>query len=88
MELPSIGKSISIGDELGEIESVKAVSNVYSPVVGEVIEVNTPLPDNLEILGEDPYEKGWIAKVKITDEAALDKLMDHAAYEKQCAEAS
>mgnify|MGYP000278575094 CR=1 FL=1 len=86
MELPQPGSSVSSGTSFGEVESVKAVSDVYAPVTGEVIEVNTALPDSLEILSTDPYIKGWIAKIRITDESNLGNLMDFAAYQKQCAE--
>ena len=61
---------------------------MYAPVAGEVIAVNESLPDNLETLSNDPYGEGWIARIKITDDAALTNLMDHAAYQKQCAEES
>ena len=87
MDLPEVGKTLAAGDEFGEVESVKAVSPLYSPVGGEVIEVHSELPDELDKINDDPYNFGWIIKVKIDDEAALDKLMDHAAYQKQCAEA-
>ena len=83
MELPKVGAAVTAGETFGEVESVKAVSDIYSPVTGEVTEVNTSLPDNLEILGTDPYDKGWIAKIKITD-GGTDHLMDFAAYQKQC----
>lgn len=86
IELPEVGKAIAAGDSFGEIESVKAVSDLYSPVTGEIIEVNRDLIDSLETFSSDPYGKGWIAKVKITDKSSLLKLMDHAAYQKQCAE--
>ena len=85
MELPEVGKTVSAGDSIGEIESVKAVSDMYSPVDGEVIEVNGALPDNLETLNNDPYGEGWAVKIKIADESGLAKLMDHAAYVQQCA---
>ncbi len=85
MELPKVGAKVAAGDELGEVESVKAVSPIYSPVSGEVIEVNKDLPNQLEILNSDPYGRGWIAKVKITDESSLGKLMDYITYQKQCA---
>ncbi|MGB7345570.1 MAG: glycine cleavage system protein GcvH [Pirellulaceae bacterium] len=87
MDLPEVGKKLAVGDEFGEVESVKAVSPLYSPVSGEVIEVHSELPDDLEKINADPYDFGWIIKVKLSDEAALANLMDHAAYEKQCAEA-
>lgn len=86
MELPEVGAEVSAGGEFGEVESVKAVSPLYSPVDGEVTEVNSSLPDALETLNNDPYGAGWIVKVRITDESGLSKLMDHAAYQKQCAE--
>lgn len=86
LQLPEVGTSLSEGDELGEIESVKAVASVYSPVTGEVLEVNAGLPDELEKLNEDPFGEGWVAKIKITDASTLDNLLDHEAYQKQCAE--
>lgn len=86
MDLPSVGGSVSAGEPFGEVESVKATSDLYSPVNGEVLEVNESLPDNLEVLGVDPYVQGWIMKVKISDDSSLANLMDHAAYEKQCSE--
>ena len=85
MELPQVGKKVSSGEEFGEVESVKAVSPLYSPVDGEVVAVNSDLPDRLETLGEDPYGAGWIVKIKLSDESSLEKLLDYAAYQKQCA---
>ena len=87
MDLPETGRVVTAGDEFGEVESVKAVSPLYSPVSGEVVEVHSELPDNLEKLNEDPYDFGWIMKVKLSGDAGREKLMDHAAYEEQCAEA-
>jgi glycine cleavage system H protein len=86
IELPKMGRQVKSEESFAEVESVKAVSDVYSPVTGEVISVNESLPDNLETLSNDPYGKGWIAKIKVTDESSLKKLMDHAAYKRQCAE--
>jgi glycine cleavage system H protein len=86
MDLPEVGKQVEAGSEFGEVESVKAVSPLYSPVDGEVIAVNDSLPDNLETLNEDPYGAGWVIKVKVTDDGNLAKLMDQATYQKQCAE--
>lgn len=86
MDLPDVGDSVTAGESFGEVESVKATSDMFSPVDGEIIAVNTDLPDNLEILNDDPYAAGWIIKVKLTSEDALAKLMDHATYEKQCSE--
>lgn len=87
MDLPAVGTAVSAGEPFGEVESVKATSDLYSPVNGEVVEINETLPDNLEILGTDPYVQGWIIKVKLSDESALENLLDHAAYEKQVSEA-
>ncbi len=86
MELPDVGAEVSAGGEFGEVESVKAVSPLYSPVDGKVVEVNSSLPDSLETLNSDPYGDGWIVKVQVSDETSLSKLMDYAAYQKQCAE--
>lgn len=86
IDLPAVGKAVEAEQPLCEVESVKAVSDIYSPVTGEIVAVNEALPDTLEILGEDPYTQGWIAKIKITDEAGLANLLDHAAYEKLCRE--
>jgi len=86
IDLPAVGKQVEAQQPCCEVESVKAVSDVYSPVTGEVLAVNESLPDAPEILGEDPYEAGWIAKIKITDEAGLANLLDHTAYQKLCSE--
>jgi glycine cleavage system H protein len=84
MELPEVGRTVTAGEEIGEVESVKAVSPLYSPVQGEITAVNSSLPDNLETLTADPYDAGWIVKVRLSDEAALSDLKDFAAYQKQC----
>jgi len=86
IELPKVGRQVKAQESFCEVESVKAVSDVYAPVTGEVIAVNTSLPDHLETLSSDPYGDGWIARIKITDDSSLKNLMDHAAYQKQCAE--
>ena len=87
MALPSVGNQVAAGQEFGEVESVKAVSPLYSPVSGEVIAVNDELIDQLETLNDDPYTAGWIMKVNISG-ALPDNLLDFAAYQKQCAESS
>lgn len=84
LELPEVGKTIQAGTEIGEVESVKAVSPIYSPLDGEVIEVNTALADSVESLGDSPYDRGWIAKLRITDASGLADLMDYETYRKQC----
>jgi glycine cleavage system H protein len=85
MALPKVGQTFAAGQEFGEVESVKAVSPVYLPVAGEITEVNTPLVDQLTILNEDPYNKGWIVKIKVTDPSQTSALLSYADYQKQCA---
>ncbi|HIE71188.1 MAG TPA: glycine cleavage system protein GcvH, partial [Planctomycetes bacterium] len=82
LDLPAVGATVTIGESFGEIESVKAVSSLYSPVTGEVIESNEELGDNLEWLSEEPFGKAWMVKVKIS--AAGPDLMDVAAYDSHC----
>jgi glycine cleavage system H protein len=86
IELPKVGQQVKAEQSFCEVESVKAVSDVYAPVSGEVIAVNESLADKLELLSGDPYGEGWIARIKVTDDTGLKNLMDHAAYQKQCAE--
>jgi glycine cleavage system H protein len=86
MQLPEVGQKVEAGKPFGEIESVKAVSDLYSPVDGEIVAVNSKLPENLELLNQDPYGKGWMLQIKIADESGLKKLKDAKSYEKQCAE--
>ena len=88
IELPKVGRQVKGEESFCEVESVKAVSDVYAPVAGEVIAANDKLADNLELLSNDPYGEGWVARIKISDEAGLKKLMDYAAYQKQIAEES
>ena len=85
MELPEVGKNVAAEEPLCEVESVKAVSDVYAPLSGEVIAVNESLPDALETLSNDPYGEGWIAKIAVSDDTGLGNLMDYEAYQKQCA---
>jgi glycine cleavage system H protein len=86
IELPEVGRALKAGESFGEVESVKAVSDLYSPLSGEIVDVNGELPNHLDQLHDDPYGSGWIMKIRITDEAELSQLLSHAAYEKQCAE--
>jgi glycine cleavage system H protein len=86
IDLPDKGQAVTAGESFGEIESVKAVSDLYSPVTGEIIAVNADLAESLESFSSDPYGAGWIMKVRVTDAASLDHLLDYEAYEKQCAE--
>lgn len=82
MALPTVGQKVEAGGEFGEVESVKAVSPMYSPVSGEIVEVNSGLVDRLDQLNADPYDQGWIMKVKMSDPSELDRLLDFAAYQK------
>lgn len=84
VELPEVGASLDAGDVLGVVESVKAASDVYSPIAGRVIEVNEALSDDPSLLNKDPYEN-WIAVLEIEDESFLDSLMDASQYEEFCA---
>ncbi len=82
LDLPAKGASVTIGESFGEIESVKAVSSLYAPVSGEVIDSNKSLPDNLEWLSQEPFGKAWMIKVKVT--AKSPELMTAAAYDAHC----
>ncbi len=88
IELPKVGRQVKAGESFGEIESVKAVSDIYAPLSGEIVEVHSTLSDKLETLNSDPYGEGWLVKIKMTSEAELKSLMDYPAYQKQCAEES
>lgn len=81
VEFPDVGSSFEKGDECGSIESVKAVSSLYAPLSGEVIEVNTDLEDAPEILNEDPYGKGWLLKIRPENPSELDDLMSASQYQ-------
>jgi glycine cleavage system H protein len=86
VDLPGSGRQVEAKKPFGEIESVKAVSDLYSPVDGQVVEVNAALRDALEKLPDDPYGFGWLVKIRIANEAGLADLLNYAAYQKQCAE--
>jgi len=81
VELPAIGENVNKGDACSNIESVKAVSDIYAPVSGEIVEVNESLEDKPELVNHEPYGNGWIIKVKIDDSDELDELMDKEQYE-------
>lgn len=80
VELPKVGKQVTAGGEAAVVESVKAASEVYAPVSGEVVEVNSELEGAPGTVNEDPAGKGWFLKIKVKDKAELDKLMSEAAY--------
>ena len=80
VELPEVGTSLTKGDELGTVESVKAVSELYTPVSGEVIEINEALEDNPGLINESPYDQGWMVKIKANNSDELKTFMDKTAY--------
>ncbi len=84
MELPNVGDAVEVGETFGEIESVKAVSEMYSPVAGEIVAVNDTVGDRLETLAQDPYDDGWLVKIKISGDEGLGQLLDFAAYNEFC----
>ncbi len=82
IELPAAGVKVEKGKSFGTIEAVKAVSDLFAPVAGEVVESNTEMKDHPEVVNKDPYNKGWMVKIIITDPAQLDALLDVQAYKK------
>jgi len=86
VELPAVGDKVSKEDAFGVVESVKAVSDIYAPLSGKVIEVNDDLPDDPEMLNEDPYGDGWIIRIELTDPEEVEDLMTSAEYEQYVAE--
>ncbi len=86
VELPREGDEVQKEDEFGTIESVKAVSAVYSPVSGTIVKVNEILEANPEYINDDPYDVGWLVEIQMSDTSELDGLMDAAAYEAFAAE--
>ncbi|MEL6543407.1 MAG: glycine cleavage system protein GcvH [Myxococcota bacterium] len=82
VELPDVGTTMSAGDTFGTVESVKAVSDLFAPVGGEVTEVNEDLTETPEVVNSEPYGKAWMIKLKLADAAELEELMDAAAYGK------
>lgn len=82
IELPEIGRNLEVHQTIGAIESVKAVSDVFSPIAGEVIEVNEKLNDSPELINQDPYGQGWIIKLRIKNKEELNNLMNASDYEK------
>jgi len=82
VEVPKVGQTYKQMDEMGVVESVKTVSNLYCPVSGEVLEVNTELNKHPELVNDDPHGRGWIARIKISDPAELNKLLSAEDYEK------
>jgi glycine cleavage system H protein len=88
IELPRLGRTVRQGEIFGEVESVKAVSDLYSPATGEITAVNDALADDLAVLSQDPFGKGWMIKLKLTDPSSVSGLMNRSAYEAHCADES
>lgn len=82
VELPRVGDSFEKGDEIGVVESVKAASDVYAPISGEVTEVNTALPGEPDLINKDPYGAGWMFKISPSIEHEIEELLDHEEYAK------
>ena len=82
VDLPQVGREVKKGDEVGVIESVKAASDIYTPVSGKIIEINDVLAEKPELISEDPLGEGWIFKIDISDNRELDSLMDHDNFKK------
>lgn len=86
IDLPPLGRRVEAGRPFGEIESVKAVSDLYSPVDGVVVEVNSAVAERLERIAEDPYGANWLVKIKLAGDVQRAKLLSHDEYQKQCTE--
>lgn len=85
VELPEVGDTVSAGDEAGVVESVKAASDIYAPVSGEIVAINEALSDAPEIVNTNPYHDGWMYKIRMRDVAELDDLLSAADYDAQVA---
>ncbi|MBK8326361.1 MAG: glycine cleavage system protein GcvH [Moraxellaceae bacterium] len=85
VELPDLGDTVNAGDEAGVVESVKAASDIYAPVSGEVIEINPALEDTPELINTDPYGEGWMYKIRVASVAELDDLLSAEEYDEQVA---
>ena len=84
VELPEVGDIVSSGDDIGVVESVKAASDVYAPLTGEVVAVNEDLEDSPELVNSDPYGDGWFIRLRLTDTDELDDLLDADGYAEHC----
>lgn len=88
IQLPAVGRRYRQGESFGEVESVKAVSDLYAPCSGEIVAVNSRLVDDLDPLSRDPYGEGWLVRLKVDQPSELDALMDYQAYQQFCASES
>lgn len=81
VELPAVGRQLKKGETFGVVESIKAVSDLYSPITGKVLEVNSALPDDPAQINRDPHAGAWLVKIEVTDASSMGDLMDAQAYE-------
>lgn len=86
VDLPDLGRDLGSGEPFGEIESTKSVSDVYAPVIGEIVEINEELEDQPDLVNQDPYGEGWMIVMRPAPDASMDHLMDAAAYSAMIAE--
>jgi glycine cleavage system H protein len=86
IEFPEKGKTFSQNDSIGTIEAVKTVADLYAPVSGEVVEINEELTENPSLVNQDPYDKGWMLKIQLSNPSEVDTLMDSAVYKEHVAE--
>ncbi|MCK0537079.1 glycine cleavage system protein GcvH [Alcanivorax quisquiliarum] len=83
VELPEIGQQLEAGDDAGVVESVKAASDIYAPVAGEIVAINEALEDTPELVNQDPYGDGWLFRIRVSDKADLDELLSAGEYQEQ-----
>jgi glycine cleavage system H protein len=86
IDLPAVGAKLSAGKSFGEIESVKAVSDLYAPLSGEVVEVNSSVTQDVQVLAQEPFGQGWLIKMRVDHPSQVSSLLDHDAYERKVAE--
>jgi glycine cleavage system H protein len=86
IDLKKVGTRLDAGGAFGEIESVKSVNDLYTPVAGEVVEVNAAVAKDVQVLAQDPYNAGWLVKLRVADATLPNSLMDYEAYQKQVAD--
>jgi glycine cleavage system H protein len=86
IDLPAVGTKLAAGKSFGEIESVKAVSDLYAPLAGEVVEVNSSVAQDVQLLAQDPFDQGWLIKLKVESPAEVSSLLDYEAYQQKVAD--
>lgn len=86
IDLPAVGSTLTAGKSFGEIESVKAVSDLYAPVSGKVVEVNPAVAQDVQVLAHEPFGQGWLIKIRVEDPSQVSNLLDHDAYERKVAD--